>query len=179
MLERYKVNREKFLAVIAAVVIAAVVALSAVINPQLERRKARLEQLRQLQLKLAKMKSDLLVKDRIEKIYSKVEPLIASTGPNQQEISLFTRELSDLYSNLKVKIRSVKILPVTEEKFYRRLSIKVEMTGHIKSILRFIFSVETYQNPIRIEKLDLQAREIIDNVQASFLVTKIVAQPQN
>lgn len=178
MIAGTKNNREKLLAIIAATVILGAVTFIAIIEPQLKERKLRLERMHQLQLNLTKMKGDLLIKDRIDNIYSQIKPLIASNGTDQQEISLFTRELSDLYSKLNVRIRLVKILPIVNEEFYKRLSVKIEMSGHVKNILNFIRSVEAYPNLIRIEQFDLKAREIVDNVQASFLITKVVAEPE-
>ena len=178
MITGTKNNREKLLAIITATVILGTVIFIAIIEPQLKERKLRLDRMHQLQLKLIRMRGDLLVKDRIDDIYSQIKPLITSSGTDQQEISLFTRELSDLYSKLNVKIRSVKILPIVDEEFYKRLSIKIEMSGHIKSLLDFILSIETYSNPVRIEQFDLKAREIMDNIQASFLITKVVTEPE-
>jgi len=173
-----KKSREKVLAIITISVILGAVAFTVIIEPQLKERKAHLAHMRQLQLKLTKMKGDLLLKDRIDDIYSQIEPLIASNGTDQQEISLFTRELSDLYSKLNVRTKTIKILPIISEEFYRRLSVKIEMSGHVREILNFILSVETYPNPIKIEQFDIKVREIVDNIQASFLVTKVVAQPE-
>lgn len=178
MITGTKNNHEKLLAIITATVILGTVTFIAIIEPQLKERKLRLDRMHQLQLKLIRMRGDLLVKDRIDDIYAQIKPLITSNGTEQQEISLFTRELSDLYSKLNIKIRSVKILPIVDEEFYKRLSIKVEMSGHINSILNFILSIETYSNPVRIEQFDLKAREIMDNIQASFLITKVVAEPE-
>jgi Tfp pilus assembly protein PilO len=173
-----KCNREKTLAVITAIVIIGTLVFMIVIEPQLKMRKTRLANLRQLQLKLMKMKRDLLVKDRIDSRYSQIEPLIVSHGTDQQEISLLTRELRDLYLKLNVNTRTIKILPVTNEEFYKRLSVRIEMSGHIKEILKFIYSVEAHANPIRIEQFGIKAKEITDNVQASFLITKVVAEPE-
>jgi len=176
MKHRGKKNHDKLLAIIVAILILSVIIFTAIIEPQLKERRIRVERMHQLQLDLAKMKGDLLIKDRIDSIYSQIKPLIISNGTDQREISLFTRELNDLYSELDIKIRSVKILPISDEEFYKRLSVKIEMSGHIKNILSFIFSIENHPIPIRIEQLDLRAGEIVDNVQASFLITKIVAE---
>lgn len=173
-----KSNREKLLATITAIVMLGAVIFTVIIEPQLKERKARFARMRQLQLKLTKMKGDLLIKDRIDNIYLQIEPLITSYGTDQQEISAFTRELSDLYSKLNVRTRSIKILPTVSEEFYRRLSVRIEMQGHIREILNFILSVEKNPNPIRIEQFDLRAREIVDNVQVSFVITKVVAEPE-
>lgn len=169
-------EREKFLSIVATVVIVGALLFGMIVNPQLNERKQRIERMGQLQLKLAKMKGDLLVKDRIDSIYSQVEPLIAGTGTDQQEVSLFTRQLSELYSKLNVKIRSVKILPISNETFYRRLSIKIEMSGHIKEILRFISVIGTHQNLIAIEQFELRAKETKDNIQTALLISKIVSK---
>ena len=173
-----KNNREKILAIITAIVIISTLTFITIIEPQLKVRKTHLAHMRQLQLKMMKMKGDLLIKDRIDSIYSQIEPLIVSNGTDQQEISLFTRELRNLYLKLRVNTRTIKILPITKEEFYKRLSVRIEMSGHIKEILNFIHSVEAHSNPIRIEQFDIKAREIMDNVQASFLITKVVAEPE-
>jgi len=172
-------KRERFLAAVTAVVVVGATLFTIIIAPQLQRRKDRLNHLIQLQLNLAKMKSNLLIKDRIDRTYEKIEPLISSVGTDQQEISVLTRQLSELYKNLNVRIRSVKILPVENERFYRRLNLRVEMTGHIRDILQFIRSVEAHSSPLRIEKLQLSAEQINDNVRATFMITKVVERPQD
>lgn len=176
MVDTVRSNRQKKLAVMAGVVITGVAVFVVIVQPQLKVRKGRLGQVQQLGLKLTKMRGDLMIKDRIDDIYSEIEPLIASTGTEQQRISLFTRELNDLYSRLDVKIRLVKILPLAEEEFYTRLAVKIEMSGHIRNILRFICSVEAHANPLKIEQFALKTRDIVDNVEASFLISKVVAK---
>jgi Tfp pilus assembly protein PilO len=178
MMYRKGSNREKFLAIITAIVVVCAVVFVVIIEPQLKKRRAFLERMHQLQLKLTKMKGDLLIKDRIDNIYSQIEPLIAGSGTDQQEKSGFTRELSGLYSKLNVTITSTTILPTVDEQYYRRLSAKIEMQGHIREIFNFIIAVENHPNPIKIEQFNFKAREIIDNINASFLVTKVVAKPQ-
>jgi len=171
-------HRERFLAVITAVILTAVFIFTMVVDPQLKQRRMLSQNLHQLQIKLTKMKGDLLIKDRIEKIYSQIEPLIATCDTEQQQISAFTRQLSQIYSKFNVKIRSVKILPVSDENFYRRLTIKIEMTGHIKDFLKFAIAVEGLTDPIRIEQFDLVAQQSKDNVRVSMVITKVVSEPK-
>lgn len=178
MINSTRSNREKVLIVITVGVALCAAIFIVIIEPQLKEHKARSLHMNQLRVNLTKMNGDLLVKDRIDSVYAQIEPLIASSGTDQQEISLFTRELSDLYSKRNVKTRTIKILPLTDEEFYRRLSVKIEMSGHIKEILNFITSIEKHPNPIRIEQFDIKSREIIDNVEASFVITKVVAKPE-
>ena len=120
----------------------------------------------------------MLIKDQIDNVYSRIEPLITSNGTDQQEKSRFTREVSDLYSKLDVIITSTTILPTTNEDFYRRLSAKIEMHGHVKEVLNFILAVEAHLTPIRIEQFQIKVREVVDNIHASFVVTKVVAEPE-
>jgi len=178
MMIRTSNSREKVLAWVAAVTVLCSVVFSVIIEPQLECRHRRLERLYQLRVELARTKRDLVEKDRIDRVYTEIGPLISTGGSDQQEISKLTRQLSDLYSKLNVKIRSVKILPVVGEEFWRRLSVRIEMAGDIRSILRFVISIETACESVRIEQLDLKSQEIADKVRASFLITKVVAGSQ-
>lgn len=171
-------RREKVLAAITGAVIVGAAVFTVVIKPQLEERRLRLRRLHQLQLKLTRMQRDLLMKDRIDSIYSQIEPLIMGTGTNLQEKSKFARELHELFSRLNVQTRVVTPLPIKNLEFYRRLAIKIEMTGNIKDVLNFVSAVEMYRNPIRIEQLDLSTRDAVDDVQASFTITKVVAKAE-
>jgi Tfp pilus assembly protein PilO len=173
-----KIGRQTFLALATALVIVGVGILTLIVEPQLKERKAHLARRRDLEAKLAKLQADLLARNRIDKMYEQIEPLIAGAGNDQQEMSVFTRELSDLYSPLNVKTRSVKLLPTVKEEFYRLLSVKIEMQGHIRDIMRFVLLTEAHGSPLRIEQFGLKAREITDEVYASFLVTKVVAESE-
>lgn len=168
-------RRERGLAVATSIVIGGAVLLTQVVDPQLRAHKTRLTQLRESHLQLVKMKADLLVKNRIDEAYRRVEPLITGHGTDQQEISVFSRDLSGLYAKLNLKTRSVKILPVQEEESYRLLSIRIELEGRVQEVIRFILAVETHPKPLRIEQLTLRAREVADQVQGSFLITKVAA----
>lgn len=170
-----KNNRQKILAVITVVVVVCAFVFSFVVEPQLKRRQDCLAQMNKLQLMLTRMKGDLLIKDRIDNIYAQLEPIIAGEGTDQQEKSGFTRELSELYSKLDVTVTSTTMLPTAKEEFYRRLSAKVQMHGNVREIFRFILAVEAHSSPVRIEQFDFKAREIADDINATFLVTKVVA----
>ncbi|HPS55057.1 MAG TPA: type 4a pilus biogenesis protein PilO, partial [Sedimentisphaerales bacterium] len=163
-------------AVLTMTVITAAVIFVSIVNPKLTEHKTKLQQLSNLQLRLTKIKNDILIKDRIDNLYQQIEPLLESGENQQQEISLFTRQLSDIYSNLDMKIRSVKILPVNNDDFYRKLAIKLEMSCHIKELLTFVHELETIDQPVKIEKLDLKTDDTVDNIKLSLLISKVVAK---
>lgn len=169
-------HRERVLAAITVVVVLGVILFTTIIEPQLKHRKELTVRLRLLQLKLSKMKGDLLVKDRIDNIYSQIEPLIADCGTEQQEISVFARELADLYSKLKPK--SVRILPTVKTESHMRLSVRIEMQGHVRDIFDFIQSIAQHPSPVKIEQFNLNVQDIVDNANTTFLVTKIVTGPK-
>jgi hypothetical protein len=121
------------------------------------------------------MKGDILIKDRIDRTYSQIGSLIKGVGTDQQEISLFSRELDSLVSRAIIKPGSVKILPVIHETHYRKLTIKLQTTDDIKKITGFINALESFEKPIRLEKIDFTAKERPDNVTASIVLTKIVS----
>ena len=176
MIYSNRTNREKTLATITGITILAVAIYTMLVEPQIIRRGFRLDQLAQAQLTFAKMNADVLIKDRIDNIYRRFEPLIVASGTDQQEISLFTQELQRLYDKRNLKIRSVKIMPTTKEPFYRRLAIKLEMVGEVGDILGFIKALESHPKPIKIDRFDLIAKQIAGRIQASFIVTKVVTE---
>lgn len=168
-------KREKLLAIVAAAILGSTFLFTTIIDPQLKKNKTLSSQFAQLQLDLTRARSNLLIKDRIEKAYTKIEPLIAAQGNQQQQISDFTRLLDQIYSKLNMKIRSVKILPVADENYYRKLTIRIEMKGAVKDFLKFIEAVEQHAEPIRIEQLDLTSHEAKDTIMASMIISKIVS----
>jgi len=172
-------NRERWLIVANVGLLVGLLFFKVVIDPQLQTRKNLTEQVDQLQLNLTKMKRDMHVKDRVDKLYLDIEPLIRTTGNDQQEISLFTRELNDLYTQFPVKICSVKIYPVLRNEFYRQLMVNLEMSGNIKDILHFLRAVEASARPFKIEELTFTAQEAVDRIQAVFLISKVVTQGKN
>ncbi len=177
MVSKKRLNREKYLVLITATVIAIGIIYAVAVNPQLRRRKTIVRNMAELELRLAKMKRDTLIKDQIDGLYRKVEHLIAGTGSEQQDLSLFAGQLAKLYSELDLKIRSVKILPDLDESFYKRLSIKIEMLGNARNVISFIIRVETCDNPIKIEQLIMKAQEPAGYIQSTFVISKIVAKP--
>jgi Tfp pilus assembly protein PilO len=168
-------KREKLLITFTAVIIGTALLFITIIDPQLKKHKALSSKLSQLQLDLTKARRNLLVKDHIEKAYSQIEPLIATQDSGQQQISSFTRLLDQIYSKLNLKIRSVKILPIENENYYQKISVRIEMTGSIKDFLKFIENIEQNQEPIRIEQFELTSQETADTIIASLIISKITA----
>ena len=167
-------NRTKALAITAIISIAIVFLFTSVIEPYIERYKQTSRQMNQLQLKLIIMQRELIVKSRVNNIYSQIESLISSRGTKQQEISLFTQQLDHLYSKIPVEIRAVKILPSVDGVFYNKLFVRVEMFGKAKDIIEFISLLESTDAPLRIEKFTLKAKNRVDYIHASFLASKVV-----
>jgi Tfp pilus assembly protein PilO len=168
-------RREKPLAVLTVVILGAVFLFTSIIDPQLKKHRALSSRLAQLQLDLTKARGNLLIKDRIEKAYTQISPLIAVQNSQQQQISEFTHLLDQIYSKLNVRIRSVKILPAADENYYQKLSIRIEMTGFVKDFLNFIDAVEQCPAPIKIELFDLTTQELQDTVMASMIISRIVS----
>jgi Tfp pilus assembly protein PilO len=177
MTDSVKLNkRETIFSLITIVVLGIVLLFTAVVDPQLKKHKSLTREIDRLQLDLTKAKNNLLIKDRIDKIYDQIEPLLDSENNQQRQISAFTRRLDMIFSYLNMKIRSVKILPTSNENYYQRISIRIEMVGHVKDFLKFIETINKHEEPIRIEQFELTAQETKDNVLASVIVSKIVRE---
>ena len=158
------------------VIILGVVIVTMLVEPQLKARKSQRAQLGELKLQWARMTGNVQVKNRIEEAYGRVESLIASAGNDQQEISIFTRDLSALHAGLNIRTKSMKILPTQHEEYHRVLSIRIEVEGTIGEIVRFILALEAHPKPLCLEQFVLKAQEVTDSVHGSFLVTKIVSR---
>ncbi|MBC8481108.1 MAG: hypothetical protein H8D47_00375 [Planctomycetes bacterium] len=167
-------NRQKILAILAGVIITTAAVFTLVIEPEMKKQKTLKNQLVELKIELTRAKRNILIKDRIEKLYQQAEPLIAADGSYQQQISDFARLLDQLYSKSNLEIKSVKILPPTNETHYSLLSIKIETNASIKDFIKFVLSIEKHSQPIRIEKLDLKAQDSRDNITVSLVISKIV-----
>ena len=167
-------KREKILAIVTIIVVLSALTFSIIIEPQLVKRNKSLKRMYQLQLELTKMRTDVRLKDRTDNIYSFYEPVIASIGDDTKDLAVFTRELRDLYNDLDVK--NISINPIIKEEFFKQLSVKIEMSGKIKDILTFICKVDENKKPMHIERMDIISHEITDNVKATFVITKVVAE---
>ena len=90
-------KREKILAITAATIIFVAILYTVIVKPQIDSLHRSRQDRQLLELKLLKLKEDFKVKDQIDEIYTRIEPLMHSNGTDQQEISTFTQQLNDLY----------------------------------------------------------------------------------
>ena len=168
-------KREKLLLVLTVVLVASVFVYSSVIEPQMVKRSQLLDEYRQKQTQLTKMQADILVKDRIESSYQEIEPLIKSTGNDQEEMSAFSQEFQELNSEFSLKPKMIKFLPVVNNQDYRKILVKVELTGGIRNIVDFISSVENDKKAMKFEKVSFVAKNRDDNIQLSFVLSKVIS----
>lgn len=159
---------------ITVTLVVAVLLYTMLIDPQLVKYHQSQLAAQELKMRLMRMRGNLLIKDRVEQAYRAIEPLIQSNGNDQQEISCFTRQLSDLYSSSNLRVRSVRIMPVNEQEYYKILSVRLELNGNVRDVIGFILSFSDVSDPIRIEQFTLQAEQIAGLINATFVISKIV-----
>lgn len=164
-------QREKILGIITASFILAVLFSIGILEPQIKKHDSLRKKLNDLQVRYTKMQTDLLMQDRIKRSYDQMQHLIEDAETEQQQISVFTGELSDLFSS---KAKSVKFLPSLKEKHYSKLSIKADMVVNIQYFLQLIEHIRKLNKPIQIESFELRAQEATDLVHVSLVITKIV-----
>lgn len=167
-------QREKILGLSTVIITLAVLFYIVMLEPQIKRHDVLRKQLDNLNVRYTKMRTDVLMRDRINNAFGQVQHLISTTGTEQQQISNFTRELSDVYSNQNIKVRSVKILPCLREPHYTQLTIKADLTGHIRDFIKLVSQLETLNKPVRIESFELNSQGPTDNIHVSLMITKIV-----
>ncbi len=167
-------KREKFLAGFTAVLILSALIYIAAVKPCIKACATRIDQIEKLKAELVMIRADMLVRDKIEERYEYIKSLLGDEGSNQQQISRFCSELNGMYEKLPLQVRSIKIMPVAEDKFCRKLSVKIEFTGHIKEIMKLISAVELSDSAIGLEQMEIKASQTTDVVGGTFLLSKIV-----
>jgi len=167
-------QREKILGIATAIFIVAILLFTGILEPQVKRHRNLQKELNDLQVRYTKMQADVKMRDRINHAYDQVQHLLENAETEQQQTSIFTRELSDIYSSQNLKVKSVKILPSLKEKHYIKLTVKADLRGNVQFFIKLIEHLEQLNKPIQIESFELRAMESTDIVQISLLITKIV-----
>lgn len=168
-------KRQKILLVITCVFLGGVIFNAAFLRPFRLKKMLLSKQLEDSTNKLAKMRMDLKIKDKIESSYKKVSELFQGSDKKTQEISTFTREISSIYSQHDLKIRSVNILPDEKKTNYKKLFLKIEMIGAVKSMFSFIKGVTEQESPLKIETLHMKAAEVSGHVRAEMIISKLTS----
>lgn len=167
-------KRGKILAGLTAILILSALIYIAAVKPCIEDLVVRTNQIEKLKVELVKIRADMLVRDKIEQRYEYVKSLLGDEGSNQQQISRFCSELNGLYEKLPLQVRSIKIMPVAEDKFYRKLLVKIEFSGNIKEIMKLISAVELSGTAVGLEQMEIKASQTTDVVSGVFVLSKIV-----
>ena len=168
-------RREKVLGVLTGILVLTVVMYGFIVEPQVNRRKELLKELYQKQTMFTKMQADIMAKDRIENNYSRIESLIRSGGNDQEEMSAFSQEFQKINAKFNLKPRMIKFLPVVNDPYFRKILVRVEFEGGIESIAAFISSVENGKKAMKFEKASFVVRDRDDNIQFSFVLSKVVS----
>lgn len=169
----FKNKREKVVGVMAGVFLVSVMFYVMVVEDGIVKYRDKTRELESVKIGYFKMRSDMMLKDRITKKFGEIEDSVASAGGAQQEISAFSNELNNIYSKFGVSVRSIKILPVVNEEFYRKIKIKLEVEGGAKEIARLIEGIEENEQAYNLEKINIKAKQTTDNVVCGFVISKI------
>jgi len=167
-------GREKTLMAATVTVIAAALLLVGIIEPQREEHQALGTRLNELELKVLKINQDLSVRHHIERKHEALVSLLSASEDAASGPQGFARQINALCREQGLKMRSLQALPSQDQQAYRVLSLKLDLQGYIDQILHFIHAVEQSKSPIRIVRLDLETRNIVDLMNASLVVSKVV-----
>lgn len=168
-------KREKTLALITGIVILGTLALTAVVDPQLDRRNRLRDEKAQLELRATKIQKDLYLKNHVESLYAQIRPFLSSAYDETRETSSFIREIREVYTQLNLKPRLLSQEATRRENGYTILSLRIDLSANIKPLLHFIDAVEQSHSPIAIRRCELKADNIKGSIIASFIITKVIA----
>lgn len=168
-------QRERLLSVATLAVILGALVYTLLVEPQLKQRRRLQRSLADTQLRLTKIERDLHRRHSVDKQYRQIAALLPETIDETREVSLFLRQVRDLYSQTQLKPRLVKQQPITREKGHALLSIRLDITAPVEQILKFLESIAKQSEAIAVRRCELKARDVKNTVSASLLVTKVVA----
>lgn len=168
-------RRERILSMLAGCLVGGLVIYKVCVGGVLAGYSEARAKTRELAVEWAKVQADVKVRDAMEEKYSRIEPMLANSGVEQRDISTFTRETGRVYSQRNLKVRSVRILPMTKGEYYGKLSLRVELSGEIGEILKLLGDIERMDSPVRVEEFEVSVQDRADNVRACFVISKMVS----
>jgi hypothetical protein len=168
-------KREKRLAAVTLIILAAVVAYRAVFLPQLRGLWNLRDQAANLELEIIEMERALALGDRIERQYRDYEAIISQEGTDLEESTAFLRMLSDITKANDMKVVRQEQPPILPSRYYKIFSARLVVnTRHVK-LASFLVSLEKGKELIRIEDILVKALDENENLSVGMKLTKVVA----
>ena len=168
-------KREKRLGAAFAVVAVGAVFYTQLLEPALHRRSLLTQQVFDLRVRLAKMRGDLLLRDRVEQRYARLSSQIRQTVSPDQETARFLVELEKLSAGLALGVTSVKPTPPTVTPTHTRLAVRIDLAGPTMELARFLGAIEQDDSAIRVERLQIVCRKRPGFVNANLTISKALA----
>lgn len=166
-------GRERKIALTAAGVVIGSLIFNLWLYPAIGRWQHLNEETAELNVTLLKMERALKLRGRIEKEYKHYQEQILTTGSNEEEMASLLRELESLSRPFGLYISNIKPLPINDQGFYKKYTVRLEAEGELITLAKFLYSLRTSPQLLKVERLQLEARKGSDLLRANFLVTKV------
>lgn len=167
-------KREKTLLIITSCVIISSLIFTKIIEPQLERYRTNKLNENSLKLTLTKMHHNVLLKDRIDNTYMTIEPYLLQSESETKDAFDFAGDLRAIYEPLGITPKKSEFKPSIKEEYYKKILMQIEMEGNTHNLMRFIEAIESLELPIKIEKMELTAKETAKTLKATLWISKII-----
>ncbi len=168
-------KRERKITVTTAIIVGACAIFNLFIYPTIIRWQRLGEEITKLNVDLYKMERNLQLRDRIESEYRKYERQILTTGSNEEEIANLLREVETLSRHIGLYMRSIRPFPIQDEGFYRKYTVQVEVEGEMRTIGKFLYSLQNSPQLLKVERLQINARTATEMLRTNLLISRVSA----
>ncbi len=140
---------------------------------------------KEIQIKrMSLMKNIRAVKNR-KKVFFEYEiyaDRVKRKGSDEKEIAKIFREIESAARNNHVRILNMKPVPfiskLGEMEGYKKLAVEVECEAQMSSLVQFIYKLQTCSQMLKVEQINLKAKEMNSNIIRSKLsIGKILILP--
>lgn len=171
-------KREKFLLLIALIVIFFLLCYNFLIEPLLKKVELINQEVGTNELKLKKIKRLLQQKDEIAGLYEQYAKDIKIKGfSDEEEVANFLSYVESLVRQSSVYINDVKPKPVKNLGSYKRFVFDLEIEGTVENLTKFIYELEKSSEAIRIERLQISVKTGKEDVLRTDLTIAKLAMP--
>ncbi|GAG04359.1 unnamed protein product, partial [marine sediment metagenome] len=151
-------QREKTLGVATLAALAAALLLRVAVVPLARRHRLLVDRERALDARCLRGRTNLLLKEKVEREREAYAREISRQGSDQEEQSFLLQEVVRLSRDLPVRIRGMRPLPPQEMGFYKRYAVSLQMEGNIEHVLKFLHTLESSPKLLKVERLHLSVR---------------------
>jgi Tfp pilus assembly protein PilO len=171
-------TRERQLLRVALAAIAALLISRLVWLPLLAPRRAAQAQLLEFQTRRHSVQRNLVMREAVERDFTALKDQLQKQRSNEEELSVFLRSLSQMFSGLALRVGEVRALPSEVQPFHKKHTVQIEVSGPMGSFARLLQEVSMSKLPIRVERFELAGGAADGRVDGTLWISELILLEQ-